>query len=331
MDRLKCHPCGRVIAYHSRRRRELSSLLPSASAYLPSRDSSSPAERRAIAQEETKVAAQMGLAQSAPLGLSSVANSPNPRNKRGSGGITSRARLRVRDAAAVLEARNPKGTMALLTLTVPPGLEEGSASKWARICKHMLKQLTRDLKAAGLDGEIVYVSEYQESREEKYGKPVLHLHMLFSARKKRGHWAYEPKHYRDRWSDCLSAVLGDVARKAGYESSENIEAVRKSCSAYLGKYMSKGTTVPGRSEGGPAPKAHPSSWHGLSRNLLRAVVRGIRCWSGRSASARLSFLLDNPQIHLRFNRWVSIQGGEDRRIFIAWYGDLVDPAHAVFA
>jgi len=331
MDRMKCHPCGRVVAYHGRQRRELSSLLPSAAAYLPSRDSSDPGERRAIAQEELKVSGQMALPTSPPLGLSSVANSPNPRKHRGSGGITSHARLRVRDAAYILQEREGRGVMALLTLTVPPGLEESSAARWSRICKHMLKQLSRDLKGAGLSGQIVYVSEYQESREEKYGKPVLHLHMLFAARPPRGHWAHTPQHYRGRWADCLQTVLGNVASEARFDSSENIEAVRKDCSSYLGKYMSKGTAAPGGGESGSAPAVHPSSWHGLSRDLLRAVVRGIRRWAGREASQRLSFLLGDPTVHLRFNRWVSIQGDSDRRVFIAWYGDLVDPAHPVFA
>ena len=194
-----------------------------------------------------------------------------------------------------------------------------------------MKALSRDLKRAGLDGNIVYVSEYQESREAKYGTRVLHLHLLFCARGLQRRWAYDCQHYRRRWSEALIAVLGDAARNASFESSENIEGIRKSAGSYLGKYMSKGSTSADGGSSDQGADDHPRAWHGISRDLLRKVVSNIREWFGSAAKERISFLLDDPTVHMRFNRWVSIPGEGGRTLYIAWYGDLADPCNPVFA
>jgi hypothetical protein len=119
--------------------------------------------------------------------------------------------------------------------------------------------------------------------------------------------------------------LGRAAVEANWKAASRVERVRKSAAAYLGKYMSKGITsrIGANDEG--ADSSHPSAWHGISRNLLRDVIRFTRLITGRSARECLSYLLANFDVLLRFNRWVGIDAADGEKTYIAWYGELVDP------
>jgi hypothetical protein len=259
-----------------------------------------------------------------PLGLSSIPKSVNPRKIRGSGGITPEGRQRVKDAATLLEESAPRGTMVLWTVTVPPGLEESTARSWSRITDNIRNQLRKDLRARGLSGEIVFVSEYQEERERKYGRPVLHLHFLFQGAHRADRWEYSCEHYRERWEQCLRNACGNTANNASYNAASRVEKVRKSCCSYLGKYMSKGVSLSFGSGNDRGNSAHPKAWYGLSANLRQRVMRSIRRLRGATATRAIHFLLESATALCRFNRWVSFVGREGRTVWIAWYGDLID-------
>jgi hypothetical protein len=327
MDVLKIHPCGRVVAYYSRKRVPLAELLPPASAYQPPRDSSAPDVRAAIAREEERVSESFGNGGPAPLGLSSLAKSGKPRKQRGSGGITSQARLRVRDAATLLEESAPKGTLALWTVTLPPGLEDVAARHWSRLCGNLRQTLARDLRAKGLPGEIVFVSEYQEKREKNHGSPILHLHFLFQAAHRPYQWVYSVERYQGRWAAALRNVCGNAGDNARYNASSRVEAVKKSAAAYLGKYMSKGVRpLRGGGDKG-ADTGHPRAWHGISRTLLRRVMLCTRRLRGAVAASAISYLLANSVPILKFNRWVSFLAIDGHPVYHCWYGDLRDRHH----
>lgn len=319
------YPSGRVVAYHSRKRIPLREMLPPHHAYLSEADSADPQEREEIFQKAQSLERAFGNGGPAPLGLSSVVKSVNPRAARGSGGISSKGRQRVKDAAYLLE-EGGRDNLTFLTLTIPPGMEEELLSKWARVCHHMIHSLTRELRRSGLPGDIVYVTEVQEGRAEKYGKEALHLHYLFCGRKRRGvQWAISTKRVDQLWGDALRAVLGRDIEGSRFRASGRIEKVKKSAVSYLGKYMSKGCTrLPGGGdERGDRP--HPPSWYGLSRNLLRLVCRRVRRIRGSAATRAVSFLLADPLHLLKFNRWVFMPTADGSGPPIAWYGDLIDP------
>jgi hypothetical protein len=259
------------------------------------------------------------------LGLSSVAKSVIPRKQRGSGGITSGGRQTVKDGAFLLEGGG-REKLSFLTLTLPPGTERAAFKAWPRICHHLMHSITRDLKAAGLPGEIVYVSEFQESRGRRTGIPTLHLHLLFVGRRRRGsRWAISTRRADEIWCNALGASVGNSVNKDTVVAASKIEPIRKSSVAYLGKYMSKGCkgASGGDGEGGNIP--HPPAWYGISRNLLRRVRRGTRRLWGQAASGTISFLLANSSTVLKFNRWVFLPIDGQDSLCIAWYGDLVDP------
>jgi hypothetical protein len=324
MDVLKIHPSGRVVAsYDTSKRAKPGSLLPL-------RQSQVWAPLEAPIDRDARMLAVLGARIGSgeggpdPLGLSSVPKSSKPRKIRGSGGITPAGRMRVKDAATLLEESAPAGTMALWTVTVPPGLEEKTIESWARITHNIRNTLRRDLLARGLPGEVVFVSEYQESREAKYGKPVLHLHFLFQGALCNNRWKYTCEHYRQRWEQCLRNVCGNAASTADYSASSRVEKVRKSCAAYLGKYMSKGCSGHSGDDDEVQNRRNPSAWYGLSQNLLGRVVRSIRRLRGPIAARTISYLLANAATLCRYNRWVSFVGDGGAPIWIGWYGDLKD-------
>jgi len=325
MDVLRIHPNGRVVASYDRRKVSLSDLLPHD---YPRgfRDAwGVPSEIIRAEQIADARARGVGGHGPLPLGLSSIPKSVTPRKIRGSGGITPEGRQRVKDAATLLEEAAPKGTMVLWTVTVPPGLERATAKIWARITDNLRNQIRKDLRKAGLPGDIVFVSEYQEERERKYGIPVLHLHFMFQGAHHSGRWKYSCEHYRERWEQCIRNACGNSADDVTWVASSRIEKVRKSCSSYIGKYLSKGVSIGdggGDDRGNPT---HPRAWYGIGKDLRKRVMSRIRRLRGPVASRAIHFLLGSAATLCRFSRWVSFVGRDGRTRYIAWYADLLDP------
>jgi hypothetical protein len=324
MDVLKVHPSGRIVASYDRSKRaKARSLLP-LSQFVDRSGAAPPRDQQVREIEATGGVAAFGVRGPAPLGLSSIANSVTPIAARGSKGITSFGRQRVRDAATVLEDESPRGTMALWTVTIPPGVESSICSRWARFTDLLRNQLRKDLVKAGLSGDIVFCSEYQENREKNYGFPVLHLHFLFRGALIPSKWPYSVHHYQNRVRQAIRAVCGAAGDEIDYSACSRVEKVRKSCASYLGKYMSKGCGGPPRAVDECRGSAHPSSWYGLGRALLQKVRRAIHLLRGPEATRLISHLVANAVSLMKFNRWATFQGREGQTLHIAWYGDLLD-------
>jgi hypothetical protein len=313
------------VACYSRRHRSLSSLLPPARAYHRGGDSADPSERFRLDMEEQRMEAVLNPGGPGPLGLSSIPKSVDARRARGSGGMTSYGRQRVKDAAYLIEMDSPRSTVVLWTVTVPPGLEQETLNKWARLTDLVRNSLRKALVRQGLPGDLLFVSEYQEEREEKYGRPVLHLHFLFRGAHLAGRWVLTVEAYKSIWVRALRAVCGSRVDNIDTSACSRCEAVRKSCASYLGKYMSKGCKGVPRVSDNQADRGHPSSWFGVGQKLARRVLRGTRRIRGPIAARAISALLGSPTAFLRFSRWVSFPGASGEPVWIAWYGDLLDP------
>lgn len=214
------------------------------------------------------------------LGLSNVPNSDKSSESSpqyGLKGITSLGRRRVRNACHMLTRESGKHRLTFATVTVPDLSGEDMAKvhqRWNEVIENYRREMSRQLKRSGLTGEIVGVSEIQEKRYVSSGFPVLHAHFIFVGLANAGGWAITPKRHDYIWRKSIELVTGSPCCELA--SACNLQAVRKSCEGYLGKYMSKGASaISGVVEDG-FEWALPRQWWNCSRSLSRRMDSQIR-------------------------------------------------------
>ena len=326
MDIVKVYLSGRVTA--SRRKR----FNPDAPVKSQSQSESDGFHLRMVhlhGLDEMR-SARLAVTGEDPLGLSSNSNltaTPLPLNqkakkRRGSGGITSRSRQLVKDAATLLQEKYGREQLAFVTHTIPPEFVAVVHRNWVSILHNLRRRYIRSLQKAGLSEELVMVSEYQEDRLKDTGEAVLHLHIVFVGRNRRQHWKYEVEHYKNHWKECCQQYIEDCKDDSAWIASTRVESIKKSCESYLSKYMSKGVAIIA-SILALDPNAYvPPSWHVLTRRLRTEVRRNTRHFEGTSATELFNFLTQNAVELLKFNRYVKVTTPENREICVGWYGDL---------
>jgi len=216
------------------------------------------------------------------------------RAARGSKGITTLGRRKVRGGAAILERRYGKRLLSFLTFTVPPLERElmiRVCAGLSEIVRQLRQNIARLLKAKGLDPDIVGVIEIQEDRFKRTGEPVPHIHLVVHGRKSVWkHWACSPSEFEDCYRRAFEAVVGV---ELDMRAACNTEQVKKSVVSYLGKYLSKGSKflkeIRENCEGFPLPKA----WHTISRKLSQAVKDETERAVFRASLSEISGWLEN--------------------------------------
>lgn len=214
------------------------------------------------------------------LGLSLPTNShthPKPRSKRGSKGINSKQKRRVRNFAWLIQDVAFRRTLSLLTLTVPSLSDEEIAAinkNWAEVVRVFCQWLQRRLVASELSGEYVSVTEIQEKRFRASGQVALHLHVLFQGRRTAfDPWALNPIEVREAWLRSLSKFTD---KNLESKSCERLEMVKGNAGAYLAKYMSKGSEIVSAVKDAGLIDQLPSTWVNASKTLKDRLKRSIR-------------------------------------------------------
>ena len=192
-------------------------------------------------------------------------------------GITSYGGRMVRNAAHLLEDAAGKARCIFTTVTVPNLPVEQMRiihEKWHQATEYYRLNVGRALKAKNLSGEIVTVSEIQEERYEETGMPVLHLHAVFVGVTRQGRFAITTEQHDDLWYRAVSSII-DVDRD-DISAACNMQRVKESAAAYLGKYISKGVKriekIASDGFGGWLPK----HWWNCTRSLVRRVKKQTR-------------------------------------------------------
>ena len=218
---------------------------------------------------------------SSPLDLTPPSNSHSDRDsgkpRRGSGGMTSYGRKLLRNSVWLMQRNHGKRRLAFCTLTLPP-MEYGEfwavSSNWAEIVRVFYQRLGRLLESRGLPKDYAGCTEMQPGRSEREGVPALHLHFVIVTRR-RGHkgFSLRPCELREIWASVVGRyVWGDYC----WDRCENMQVVKSDASAYLSKYLSKGSPVgePPRSD--ETGWSLPTAWYNVALRVKREVVRGIR-------------------------------------------------------
>jgi hypothetical protein len=251
------------------------------------------------------------------LGLSTPINSEKKR--RGLGGLTSRGKNLVREAAIGLESRYGKSRLSFWTLTLPGLPQEDWRSvckNWSKIVENLKKKLLYWLGKKGCPGHIVAVTEMQEKRWQREKVPAWHLHVVFVGRTLTGGWVITPKRADKLWREAVSVY---TSSPASFQSSSKLQGVRKSVGRYLSKYLSKGTSVISQVED-VYPGCVPSSFY-ICTACLRSWVDNSTIkaeWVG----PWLHQLLQDSMDEFEFAWAYTIETRPGQAIAVAWLGAL---------
>jgi hypothetical protein len=213
------------------------------------------------------------------LGLSNHPNSEKiARAPRGSKGLTSKGKLTILDACAIL-SRNFRGQLSFLTWTFPPEYCDQVKANWSRLVRLLLKKLQYWLAKFRLPQNYVGVTELQ-----KNGNP--HLHLVFVGRRLRSsNWLIQPSVLDKLLIEAVAEVCPEAeVEPSRFAAAGRVEPVRGDAGRYLGKYLSKPKQA--ESEHSDSASWFPSSWWFCDRNLRNAVANSlimfrlkISCWA----------------------------------------------------
>lgn len=266
------------------------------------------------------------------LGLSPHHNfdSPPPSGKRyGLKGISGKGKRRVRNACFLLTRENGKHRLTFSTVTLPPlepGILKSAHENWHRLIDFYRREIGRQLRRGGLSGEIVGVSEIQEGRYEKSGKPILHAHFVFVGAARNGGWIVTPSRHDAIWEKALESVLGisdcDVSKAC------QLKSVSESAEGYLGKYMSKGGGVVARVIADGYGDWLPRQWWNCSRSLVKRIDSQLRIFS-HGVDWLISKAIQEENDFFVFFKNVEIERDDGSKLAIASYGRLTKKANGL--
>lgn len=188
----------------------------------------------------------------APLFIKSSKSSRESRGSYGSHGITAFGRKFVKNACVLLERKYGRERLGFVTCSLPgypKELHHRINGVWSEITRRFYQKLSRQLKKISKPALYVGVTEIQEKRFRKFGVPAPHLHFVYLCRDSKNSRPYLFVCQIHRaWNESIREGIS----VAGYPftmsslvpwGSVHCKTVQKSASAYLGKYLSKGTSV----------------------------------------------------------------------------------------
>ena len=219
-------------------------------------------------------------------------------------GLTSYMRKLLRSAGEVLERQHGKYNLAFLTVTMPfskPLEVKRFLIEWPEMQRRLVQEITRQLQRSGLSPEICWVTELQSKRGRAQGFPCPHMHLLVAGRANGGRWALSYDWLKTAWyrivKDCTGQDFDPVA-------ATRIEAVRKSCAAYMTKYVTKAKASEARVWEGTEWEVYlPKRWGRVTNTLRKDVLQAIEMLTGEgglSFSQDLQLIQAQGQVQIVF-------------------------------
>lgn len=199
-------------------------------------------------------------------------------------GITKFGKRCVKNISLLLQQKYGKKCLGFGTATLPPM----SPSKLKFICRNLgdivrrfFQKLKRKMKAFRLPFEYCSVVEIQEKRFARTSQPYPHLHFVYRC-SEAGDYNYflKPSDFQEAWMRSIAEIFElrgypSCINKSNFNASINVQVVKKSASAYIGKYMSKGVkVVDAMLEAGYKflPKQWWSASHGCKQMFKESII-----------------------------------------------------------
>lgn len=188
----------------------------------------------------------------APLLVKSLKSSRKPRGTYGSHGITKFGRRVCENACILLQQKWGKNRLGFLTATIPAvgrGVCEQLIAHWGDISRRFYQKIKRIHEKKHSTFVYVGCTEIQEKRFRDTSLAVPHLHAVYVSRKHPcSRYTVSTEQFYKAWNDAVNEVLvlrghSPIMGTGGHRGSVKVEPIRKSASAYIGKYISKGCGV----------------------------------------------------------------------------------------
>ena len=238
-----------------------------------------------------------------PLSSSKLNNHHKTASKYGSKGITAKGKRTVSCSALLLEKKYGKKRLGFGTATLPPldkeGLEE-CLKNWGEITRRFFQEIKRVMERKGHKFLYVAVTEIQEKRFKREGMPYPHLHWVYVAKDKANKdWYVSASLLRTIWRRIIVKTIkkGKFVRNPSqkeFAASINCSTIRKSASAYIGKYMSKGSvTIASMQKAGF--NNYPAQWWTACKAVKAMFVKSII----KLDSATCADFMDNLESFLK--------------------------------
>lgn len=272
-----------------------------------------------------KTAVLMGL-----LNVPNFDNAENQIQRKGLKGITRKGRRTVRNGCYLLEKESGHKFLTFATVTCPSLTDEQMGTiheKWFKIVEHYRREIRRELRRAGLPGEMVGVSEIQPKRFKKEGKPCLHCHFVWKGRKRGHNWAINPKKHDEIWLRAIDAVIPGAVDCV--KSAAQLKNVKSSAEGYLSKYLSKGAGDLKEVVRLGFASWVPKQWWSCSRSLSQRIRRSQYVfekgtdWLIRLGEDR------NTDMYLYFVP-IKVEGKRGDEICVGYTGRLTESGKALF-
>lgn len=238
--------------------------------------------------------------------------------RRGLAGITTYSRRLIECGATVIERAVGKELCSFLTLTFPCGEGDWSLKQVGKAYNNFQTALIRKMASMGLPPLIIGCVEAQPKQSEEKGRFVPHYHLLFQGRKRYESWAIHRDWFRDTWWRCLAnAGVVDVA--GDKSACSRVEQVKKSVSAYMGKYLSKAAKVGKECTQSGTDIECPGSWHKVSKKMLDAIKKSIKIRRGEQAYKLLELLRGEMSSSVIFEHTLYLSDEFGGRFWIGQY------------
>ena len=232
------------------------------------------------------------------LALSSAQNCHKVKKRYGKNGITPFGRRRVRNGAERIQEVFSRHRTAFVTLTVPdypPPIRKVVYARWGQLTRKYFQELKRLHEKSSHPFCYVSVTEVQSHRWKDSGNPGLHIHYccpIYKLSSKRGDYLVTPDWIREVWGRLLQNLI-DTIPLDGVEFRTptprvDIQRVKYSASAYLSKYMSKGSELVKEVIEYEGEDCVPGQWWSMSANLKEWISANTSQISAEAMDCLLS-------------------------------------------
>lgn len=274
---------------------------------------------------------ELGVQRADPLTLSNAAKVRIPA-KRATRQLSQRGRRTLKRSCAVFESATRRQRTAFITLTLSNGvlarILAQSAERdavYQRALSEFNDRFRKLLKARGLPGDTIWVSEIHPGRSKRAGLSIPHVHLIAQTALRDYRWLVSTCEIRSLWMRALATALGCHPRELEPCRLET-KTVKKSVARYLSKYLSKasGTNVSPRGEDDSG--IIPRRWYAVANSIHKKVRDSTFVLTGDAAARILDWVKSTSSELLLREGDVTIPDGTGHDVWVATWFQLREPA-----
>lgn len=274
---------------------------------------------------------ELGKAEGRPLPCQQTQKSKTP-VQRALRSLTRRGRNVIRRAVACLERTVAREKLAFITLTLSTAIMDRLAAlsganrdkTWQKALSRFQDTLRRSLKGRGLPGDICWVTELHPERSVKEGRAVPHVHLVAQTALKRFQWLIRPSEVKDLWVAALGWAMGVRKDEIG-PTRVGVEAIKKSLSRYMSKYLGKGFPKGRLSHETLEKGVCPVRWYAASNALHKLIRDNTAVLAGEAAATLLDWLKSGGCELVWRDGDIKVPDGTGHQVWVAYWCILSGP------